>query len=795
MAHLMAWLTAGVLLLVLLGTFGPPAILRRRLLEELRPLGIHAEISRMVWRPVRGFVLDDVLLFSDRDRVTPWLRANSLRVRPRFRTWLRTGAWEVRLDLRGARFETELGLWADDLHTRGKLQLDQIRASMEIRNNLLTIEELSARLQDVHVWVSGDVPLGPLDPGAPRTGDTDWVAPIARTLADILAVVREFSFETPAILHARLRPSPHPGERIAAEAELTFRGQGVHRGFPFNRLDLLSRYEQETLHIDSARFGVLGQAELFASARVDFRNRVAGMRLRNTLPRHAVEHLSPIPLSSLLERFHLRVEGRSDVDLVFGEAPFDEFGTFLQGSLHLSDAFYRDASFPELSLELEYANQVLLLEEIQAEVGQGRLRGPATGSLRYDDRSGALRIQAQTAFNPAAILSLIDNEVAEQTLREWEFVGTPPHMSLQFHMDGREAAPRMTLDLQARDVLSRGAFFAGLDARMELDERELRIDPLRANRPGEWLEGNLRYDLAEELLHIDVLSTIRLQELAPLISPEAVALLQPYRLEGENWIKANGVVDLTDQQRNKLEGKANLNDVIWQWMKFDTLSFSFQLEGDVLTVPDIQGTLNEGTAHGTFEIRDLFDPEDARFHLAVQGGGIDLFRLVTSATDTLTTDYTGNLSLDLDLRGRLQDGEDEGFYDSLTGEGFVEIRDGELFRIPLLLGLSRILSRVVRGFGYASQSTFRANIAIRDGRIRSRDLFLEGRLLSIEGEGSIGFDQTLNGNVKVQLMNQGFFSDVVNTLLWPVRKLIEVRLSGTLDEPVWYPRNLPRELF
>lgn len=119
------------------------------------------------------------------------------------------------------------------------------------------------------------------------------------------------------------------------------------------------------------------------------------------------------------------------------------------------------------------------------------------------------------------------------------------------------------------------------------------------------------------------------------------------------------------------------------------------------------------------------------------------------------------------------------------------IREGELFRIPLLLGLSRILSRVVRGFGYASQTDFSADFTVADGRIRSDNLFLQGRVMSIEGDGWLDFDNNLRANMKVQLLSEGFFSEAFKILLWPLRKLIEVRLTGTLEDPQWELRNIP----
>lgn len=790
---LLVILFLGGSLVALQAVLGLPAPLREAVLAPLAQQGLPATVRRMYWLPDRGLVLEKLEIFSPLDRVTPWLTFETLRIRPGIRQRLRQGVWSAKLFPSGGRLQTELGVWTGELQPRGRLLLEDLEGDLRVFPDRLVLHHARGRLGTLLLHLQGEIPLGPMQEEA--APDTDWIAQTADVLAEILAVVGEFTFDPPALLQADLTPSPVSGERVQVTGGLTFRGEGVHRGYPFVRLDARVSYLDHTLDVETARFEGADGAGLNAQARVNFRQQLASLWIQNQLPRAAVEHLSPIPLSRVLEDLALRVEGRSNVDLHFGPSPFTAFGQKVRGHVDVSEAFYRDAFFPELSLDLDFADNVLILENIQAEVGQGRQRGPASGALRYDHASGELILQAEAAFNPAAILSLVDQEEAEQALREWMFTGPPPHIALQLRQQNRDAPLRMSLQVDAREVLSRGTFFAEVNARLELTEETLRIYPLRATRGDAWLEGDLTWLLEEDLLRVEALSTFPLPDLAPLIGPEAVTLLQPYRFRGENWLRVHGTVDLTDAHRNELQGKAHLHDVIWEWMIFDQLTFSFDLQGQSLASDDFHGILNLGAAEGFLRFEQIFDPREASFQAKISGQNIDLFQLITAATDTLDTPYTGRLSFEFDLFGSLNDFPDRPLFHTFGGDGRLEIREGELFRIPLLLGLSRILSRVVRGFGYASQTNFRADVRVGEGRISSRNLFLEGRLLSIEGDGHIGFDNSIHANMKVQLLSQGVIADVLNALLWPVRKLIEVRLSGTLDEPVWYPRNLPRELF
>jgi hypothetical protein len=102
----------------------------------------------------------------------------------------------------------------------------------------------------------------------------------------------------------------------------------------------------------------------------------------------------------------------------------------------------------------------------------------------------------------------------------------------------------------------------------------------------------------------------------------------------------------------------------------------------------------------------------------------------------------------------------------------------------------------VNGFGYASQSDFTSDFTIKDGVIPSDKLFLKGNILSIAGPGSYQFDgRKIGADLKIQLFKEGILSDALKVILWPIRKLIEVQLTGTLDDPDWQPKNLPKEIF
>ena len=773
---------------------GPPEFVLRAISARLERQGLHVEIRQAYYRPVRGIVLRDVKVFSPRDLVTPWISVDTVQLRPGWRRKLRGGPWSAKMQIIRGTVQTELGMWADDFVTQQPLLLRGLDIDLYVQEDLLRLHHLHGRIGDIRLQVSGEFPLGPMS-GEPPQPREAWGPAAARTLAQVVGKVEDFTFSPLALCEVKLAPDPDPEQRLRADVNLTFHGAGSHLSFPFQHFELEGDYANETLSLHTFVLDD-GQAQyLTLSGHIDFAREMASLHVRNTLPRDALEHLAPISLTRILENLSLRVEGRADVDFAFGPSRFENFGRHFHGRLDVGDAFYRDAFFPRVAMDIAYYDRVLSLKNFKGEVGHGRLHGPVSGRLAMDLESGRLDMGFESGFNPIAVISLLQNDVANQWVREWEFQEQPPEITFSVFRERRGAPMMLDLDFEARNVVGRGTYFEKIRGRLHKENQVVQIRHLEASRNEEVLNGRMRYDLDQKELTLDMESTFRIHDLAPLFGEEAVQMLRAYRIRGSNWVRAQGTLDFSEKGAHALEGKAAFHDVVWQWMNFNELSFSFHVRDQTVDFPDIHAQIQEGRAEGNLLITDVGNAAASRFELNLGGADIDLFETVTAATDSTDTPYTGTLFFDFKLAGLLHDPPEASRFDSYEGEGSLEIQEGALFRIPLLLGLSRILSKVVRGFGYAAQTNFSADVVVENGRIASDNLFLRGRLISIEGDGHLNFDRNIRANVRVQLLSEGFLSEALKVVLWPLRKLIEVRLTGTLDDPDWEPRNLPREIF
>jgi hypothetical protein len=143
---------------------------------------------------------------------------------------------------------------------------------------------------------------------------------------------------------------------------------------------------------------------------------------------------------------------------------------------------------------------------------------------------------------------------------------------------------------------------------------------------------------------------------------------------------------------------------------------------------------------------------------------------------------------------RLSGDAGPGFLSAAKGSGRVEIQNGYILSIPLFGGLSKYLSLLVPGLGYASQRDLRAGFQIRYGRLETSDAELLGKLITIRGKGSYAFSNDISFRVQVQFLKEGLTATVTRMVTSPLTKALEFELTGTTKEPRWRPVNTPDRL-
>src|SRR5208282_635252 len=130
------------------------------------------------------------------------------------------------------------------------------------------------------------------------------------------------------------------------------------------------------------------------------------------------------------------------------------------------------------------------------------------------------------------------------------------------------------------------------------------------------------------------------------------------------------------------------------------------------------------------------------------------------------------------------------------GFGHANLHDGLLWDIPVFGILSPVLNTVSPGLGNSRATEASVRFAITNGVIYSSSLDIRSTMMRLEYAGTADLQENVNARVTAQLLrNTWVVGPLVSTALWPVSKLFEYHVTGTLknpkSEPVFYiPRFL-----
>ena len=97
------------------------------------------------------------------------------------------------------------------------------------------------------------------------------------------------------------------------------------------------------------------------------------------------------------------------------------------------------------------------------------------------------------------------------------------------------------------------------------------------------------------------------------------------------------------------------------------------------------------------------------------------------------------------------------------------------------------------GLGNSRATEASAKFAITNGVIFSDSLQIRSTMMRLEYTGTVDLKENLNARVTAHLLRDTWVvGPLVSTALWPVSKLFEYRVTGTLKNPKSEPIYVPK---
>lgn len=471
-----------------------------------------------------------------------------------------------------------------------------------------------------------------------------------------------------------------------------------------------------------------------------------------------------------------------------------------EGVLDLSDADIEGSRVAKCNGRFRFDEQNFNLQSLDAFIGQKHWSGPLRLSGMYDWKARQCRGAVTTAFNPNALLPMLYAlNLPQAFVIEWfQFEDQPPTAKADFKFTvGTNWAFHLTGHAQGDNCQYNGVTNLLMKSDLIIDfsstNASLVLTPLLAVREEGTVQGSARLDFNRATVGFNGLSTADPHAVAKMLAPFIETIVGQFRFEGPTKVAAWGTAGYVDFRRNDMDIEVDAQRCGWKKLIMDRCTLSLRVAEDTTYINDVQADFCRGLVRGSGSIYPVANTTNQRYYLKGNVREVNVQMLTHNLTGKAADQYHGYLAGQLELEGFVNDPEGK----TAVGHGSVEIGSGRLFQFPLFGGLSEFLGRIVPGLSLiVRQTDARASFVIKDGKIHSDNIVIEGEVITLACAGDYHFNGDLDFSVQVKLLKKNtLLGGILQVAMMPVTKMLEFRLTGTVKNPHWRPAYLPKEMF
>jgi hypothetical protein len=285
-------------------------------------------------------------------------------------------------------------------------------------------------------------------------------------------------------------------------------------------------------------------------------------------------------------------------------------------------------------------------------------------------------------------------------------------------------------------------------------------------------------------------STAEPQVIANAIGPKTGRTLEPYQFSTPPTARVNGFVSLKSSEDNQEMEEEDLQvDILegapFQWLRFDSrrLAGSAHWFGPTLLLTNLNAEFYGGHAAGwaLFDFRPLngtdfnfaFDITNASLHWLIAG--------LANPTNQLEGLIGGRLVVTSGNSTNWQ---------GMSGYGNATLQDGLIWDAPMFGILSPALNALSPGLG-SSRATDAAGVfTMTNGVIYSDNLEIHSTMMRLKYAGTVDLHENLNARATTEILRDTpGLGEIFRVISWPVSKLFEYKVTGTLGDPIMTPLN------
>ena len=302
---------------------------------------------------------------------------------------------------------------------------------------------------------------------------------------------------------------------------------------------------------------------------------------------------------------------------------------------------------------------------------------------------------------------------------------------------------------------------------------------------------------AGRIYFANVLSAADPEPVVRAIGPKTWKLVEPYHFLGPPTARVNGQIPLGDLHGGPEMAAVDMRfDIIkgapFEWLRLKTTNIvgTLHWRGQTLLLTNVAAAFYGGSADGYADFDFRVPHEGGDYHFAVNVTNVNLHTLASDLSSP-TNDLEGTLAGHLVVTNAST--ED---LKSWRGSGRASLQNGLLWDIPIISIVSPVLNTVSPGLGNSRATEATGKFRIANGVLSTDSLEIRSTMTRLEYVGTIDLQENVNAHVTAHLLRDTWMvGPLVSTALWPVSKIFEYHVTGSLQNPKSEPIYvLPRLL-
>jgi len=313
------------------------------------------------------------------------------------------------------------------------------------------------------------------------------------------------------------------------------------------------------------------------------------------------------------------------------------------------------------------------------------------------------------------------------------------------------------------------------------------LDPVVVRPEGTGRADSVVLDFPRQRLFINhAHGSLDARAVVTAVGPSVAELMEPYRFLQAPHGRVDGYVNLEDGSLSDLRFQLGGGPFEWRSFRFQQITGDVHWAGQALTLSNVLGTMHGGSLEASMKI-DFTAKDGVDFAFATFVTNINLRSLIKDVGNTTNT-------LEGTLGGRLVITKaNSEIPNSWFGHGDASLKDGLIWEVPVFGLFSPVLNVIVPGSGNNRAKEADATFIITNSVIRTDNLEIQASGMRLTYDGWIDFDTRIDGRMEAALFRDTpGVGPVVSTVFWPVTKLLEYKVTGTLNKPKSEPLYVPK---